>query len=267
MEDFELLLRSDQHNQTEEILDLLPPVLQSYHHVLIIIPAYFALVKIFGPKIMSNRKPFELKGIITIYNIGQISMNVFLLYKYTRLMGYTGINFWSNICQPVSEANTDNPFQEKMMEAMYYYYVNKIVDLMDTVFFILRKKDSQVTFLHLFHHMTMVGSTWMSIVYVREEISVIFAGMNALIHVVMYTYYLLASFGPAMQKYLWWKRYITRLQIVQFVTALTCLAKMKLDGCQTNPLFWAMWAFNISAFLGLFTHFYIKSYMKKSKTA
>ena len=33
----------------------------------------------------------------------------------------------------------------------------------------------------------------------------------------MYSYYLLASFGPKIQPYLWWKRYLTQLQLVQFV--------------------------------------------------
>jgi len=30
----------------------------------------------------------------------------------------------------------------------------------------------------------------------------------------MYSYYFLAALGPEMQKYLWWKKYLTRLQIV-----------------------------------------------------
>jgi elongation of very long chain fatty acids protein 7 len=32
----------------------------------------------------------------------------------------------------------------------------------------------------------------------------------------MYTYYLLSSMGPKVQKYLWWKRYLTRLQLVSY---------------------------------------------------
>jgi elongation of very long chain fatty acids protein 4 len=38
--------------------------------------------------------------------------------------------------------------------------------------------------------------------------------MNSWIHVVMYTYYGLAAMGPKIQKYLWWKRYLTRMQLV-----------------------------------------------------
>lgn len=36
------------------------------------------------------------------------------------------------------------------------FFMLKVVDLMDTVFFILRKKNNQVTFLHIYHHAGMV---------------------------------------------------------------------------------------------------------------
>lgn len=38
--------------------------------------------------------------------------------------------------------------------------------------------------------------------------------INSLVHVAMYLYYGLAAFGPSMSKYLWWKRYLTSLQLV-----------------------------------------------------
>lgn len=40
------------------------------------------------------------------------------------------------------------------------------------------------------------------------------AHLNAAIHVVMYLYYGLAAFGPKIQKYLWWKKYLTIIQMV-----------------------------------------------------
>lgn len=35
------------------------------------------------------------------------------------------------------------------------------MDLLDTVFFILRKKNNQVTFLHIYHHTMMVFGCYM----------------------------------------------------------------------------------------------------------
>jgi len=39
--------------------------------------------------------------------------------------------------------------------------------------------------------------------------------LNSLVHVVMYSYYLLSSLGAWIQPYLWWKRYLTQFQIVR----------------------------------------------------
>lgn len=44
-----------------------------------------------------------------------------------------------------------------------------------------------------------------------------FGFLNSGVHIVMYLYYLLAAFGPGMQKYLWWKKYLTMMQMTQFV--------------------------------------------------
>jgi len=42
------------------------------------------------------------------------------------------------------------------------------------------------------------------------------ATCNSFVHVVMYAYYGLSAIGPQMRPYLWWKRYITKLQLVRF---------------------------------------------------
>ncbi len=38
--------------------------------------------------------------------------------------------------------------------------------------------------------------------------------LNSFVHVVMYTYYALSAMGPKVQKYLWWKKYLTQFQLV-----------------------------------------------------
>lgn len=42
--------------------------------------------------------------------------------------------------------------------------------------------------------------------------------LNTFVHVILYGYYFLAALGPQVQKYLWWKKYITRLQLVSLQT-------------------------------------------------
>ena len=41
------------------------------------------------------------------------------------------------------------------------------------------------------------------------------AACNCFVHVMMYAYYGLSAIGPHMRPYLWWKRYITKLQLVR----------------------------------------------------
>ena len=48
-----------------------------------------------------------------------------------------------------------------------------------------------------------------------------FHGMlNSFVHVVMYSYYAIAALGPAYQKYLWWKKYLTVFQMVRLETVV-----------------------------------------------
>lgn len=113
-------------------------------------------------------------------------------------------------------------------------------------FFVLRKKNNQITFLHVYHHSAMpfwywlgakfvpggestvlylVGNVYLSVFLLKMYVSpssffIVITGylvvsLNSFIHTIMYTYYLLAAFGPSMQKYLWWKKYMTKLQLVR----------------------------------------------------
>ncbi|XP_066901317.1 very long chain fatty acid elongase 7 [Halyomorpha halys] len=258
----------DQGNKTSQELrveDHVLPIFLTYHHTVIILVAYLLFVKFIGPAMMSKRKPLELDNIIRTYNISQIVMNVYIIYY---MCSSTGIGILNplRVCDVVSSAMEDKSLAKiRVLECLYYYYINKIIDLMDTVFFVLRKKQSQVTFLHVYHHVVMVGSLWVSTMMFRDEILISFAALNCLIHVVMYTYYLLSSFGPAIQKYLWWKKYITSFQIGQFVLDLAMLLKLKFSDCEHTSATLYLWTFNLSTILMLFIDFYIKSYSHKKK--
>lgn len=48
------------------------------------------------------------------------------------------------------------------------------------------------------------------------------AMVNSAIHVLMYSYYGLAAIGSHLSKYLWWKKYLTILQLVSEMLLLTC---------------------------------------------
>ena len=56
---------------------------------------------------------------------------------------------------------------------------------------------------------------------VSSSLAAYAASINAFIHVIMYFYYGLSALGPAYQKYLWWKRYLTQLQLVSLTLCIT----------------------------------------------
>ncbi len=48
----------------------------------------------------------------------------------------------------------------QMMNVLWWYYFSKLIEFMDTFFFILRKNHHQITFLHVYHHFTMLNIWW-----------------------------------------------------------------------------------------------------------
>ena len=56
---------------------------------------------------------------------------------------------------------------------------------------------------------------WVGANFVPGGSSLTAAMVNCFVHVIMYSYYALAALGPVIQKYLWWKKYLTILQLVR----------------------------------------------------
>lgn len=84
--------------------------------------------------------------------------------------------------------------------------------------------------------MGMTLLSWIAVKYVAGGHSCYLGLLNTLVHAVMYTYYLLAALGPQYKKYLWWKKYITQIQIVRQTICLksidfNVLFKLQIQFC------------------------------------
>lgn len=91
--------------------------------------------------------------------------------------------------------------------------------------------------------------------------------INAFVHTVMYGYYALASLGPRYQKYLWWKRYITQLQLLQFVVATIHSTYFLFDRtCTCSKLLTMFQVGHSVLFLYLFGAFYLRTYNRKKSS-
>ncbi|RVE47297.1 hypothetical protein evm_008034 [Chilo suppressalis] len=151
-----------------------------------------------------------------------------------------------------------------LLDLGWWYFFAKFTELLDTVFFVLRKKNNQVTFLHVYHHVIMALYSWSYLKFAAGGEGAILALLNSMVHVFMYTYYLLSGFGPRFQKYLWWKKYVTTMQLIQFVMMLFYCAWTHFSPrCQYNSSFTYFISGNITIFLFLFLNFYSKSYKGK----
>ena len=101
-----------------------------------------------------------------------------------------------------------------MANVCWLFFISKFVELLDTVFFIMRKKFNQVSFLHVFHHGIMPVSWWFAVKLAPGGFTTFHALLNSFIHFLMYTYYGVSALGEKYQKYLWWKKWMTKMQMV-----------------------------------------------------
>lgn len=60
----------------------------------------------------------------------------------------------------------------------------------------------------------MFSLWWIGVKWVPSGSTFLPAMVNSFIHVLMYSYYALSALGPKIEKYLWWKKYLTILQLV-----------------------------------------------------
>lgn len=58
-----------------------------------------------------------------------------------------------------------------MLNLCYVYYFSKLTEFADTIFFVLRKKKSQMTWLHLYHHSLTPLEAWILVKFLAGKIS------------------------------------------------------------------------------------------------
>ncbi|XP_028523663.1 elongation of very long chain fatty acids protein AAEL008004 isoform X3 [Apis cerana] len=222
--------------------------------------SYVYGVKVLGPKLMENRKPFQLKNVLIVYNLFQMVFSAWLFYE--SLMG----GWWGHYsfhCQPVDYS--DNPIAIRMVHACWWYYFSKFTEFMDTIFFVLRKKNDHVSILHVIHHGCMPMSVWFGVKFTPGGHSTFFGLLNTFVHIVMYTYYLLAAMGPKLQPYLWWKKYLTVFQMIQFVAVMIHAFQLLFIDCNYPKAFVWWIGLHATMFFFLFNEFYQQSYQQKKR--
>jgi hypothetical protein len=185
---------------------------------------YLILVALLSAHMRGRDKPYALisKYVLAMHNVilsaGSLLMFMGCLVEvaseYSR---QGGASTWF-FCH--SADGSSRPSGGPLFFWSYIYYLSKFYELLDTVFVLLRKSTVPHFGMQVFHHAGVIPMCWL---WLETRQSLQFGGLlfNTLVHIVMYWYYALQALG---YKQIWWKRYITHLQIVQFLTSLVLFA-------------------------------------------
>ncbi|KAL1920261.1 uncharacterized protein VTP21DRAFT_1407 [Calcarisporiella thermophila] len=228
------------------------------------------LVIIFGGQyLMRNREPFQLRGLFQAHNfilsVGSLGLLLLFFEQLFPIVYRQG--FLYAVCN-------QSAFTQRLELLYYINYLYKYYELIDTLFLVLKKK--KLDFLHYYHHSMTAVLCYTQLVG-RTSVSWVPITLNLLVHVLMYYYYMRASMGHRI----WWKRYLTTMQITQFVIDLfviyfcsyTYFAHAhfpflpNMGFCSGTVGAALFGCYLLTSYLVLFINFYIQTYKKNAAKA
>lgn len=230
----------------------------------IAIPCYLTLIFSLQ-KYMRSRPPVSLRAATFLHNVflcvlsasmgaGVLAEVIRLLVRRTAVEGPSAA-IRSVLCDPSGESMTG-----RMGWWMYVFYASKFYELGDTLIMVLKKRP--LNFLHVYHHCIVIPLfyVYMSTSMVLQWILVV---ANSSVHVAMYYYYAMSAIGQKV----WWKKYITQAQIIQFIIDLTAtwpypFLYFSASGCSGSMRGWLFGQAVGASFFKLFCDFYFQSYNK-----
>ncbi|KAK7694661.1 hypothetical protein QCA50_001849 [Cerrena zonata] len=173
------------------------PALAAYLLVIFSVRAY-----------MKDRPPMKLQFLFQVHNIflslGSLLLLSLIMEEVVPMVWKHGA-FWGMCHEGMWTSRLE-----------FYYMINysfKYIELLDTLFLALKKKP--LAFLHVFHH-SATALLCFTQLNGQTSIQWVPISINLLVHVIMYYYYYATAGGAKI----WWKKYLTTLQIAQFVVDL-----------------------------------------------
>lgn len=212
-----------------------------------------------GPRAMRSRAAYNLRGPMMAYNMSVTFLSLYMFYKLC-------VSAWEgNYNLKCQNMNSGGDGDLKVAQVLWLYYFSKAIELLDTMFFILRKKNHQITFLHVYHHASMPNIWWLVLNWIPAGHTFFGASINCFIHVLMYLYYCLSTI-PRAQPYLWWKKYITQAQLIQFALTILHTISAIIWPCGFSIPWLMFLVFYMMSLTALFLNFYMKTYTAKTKS-
>lgn len=239
------------------------PIVQSPTVMICASIAYLVMVT-YGPRYMAKRNPLEIRKVLICYNFFSVVFSLWMMWEF---FACSFLNPGFNLLHQEQDENDRGPTTMRLIRAHWWYFVSKYIEFLDTFFFVVRKKNNQISFLHVYHHVSMLILQWCLLKFVPGGLCYFGPLLNCFIHSIMYAYYMLSAFGPHMQKYLWWKKYLTRMQMYQFILVFFYCSNLVSVTKDTECVFaWFHWIYVITLFW-LFQHFYQQAYTVRKAVA
>ncbi|XP_061384271.1 elongation of very long chain fatty acids protein 7-like isoform X2 [Danaus plexippus] len=226
-----------------------------------IIVAYLTTIKVFLPAYMSDRKAFELRLLIKWYNVIQIIANAVVTWGILT-SGWTTTYHFGCMLPDYSM----NPEALRMLSFLWWTIILKLFELFETVFFLLRKKEKQASFLHIYHHVSTLIIIWSAVKYVGGGITSFSPMINNAVHVIMYSYYLLSSEGsPAVKSFLIkYKKWLTIMQMVQFTLMILYSVQVFFPSCPAPLGITVLYFPNVIFVYYMFYNFFKQNYGRQN---
>lgn len=145
---------------------------------MIAISVGYLLSIVFGRRLMANRAAFRLRWSMFTYNCLLVAINVYFFYTSFWWTDY-GAEILNFRFPPPDDRS---PRAMTIVGLYHYYLLTKFIDYFDryvntmwtrsqclhfscflpSFFFVLRKKDKQITALHVYHHVSVPFVGWLS---------------------------------------------------------------------------------------------------------
>ena len=150
------------------------------------------------------------------------------------------------------------------------FVLSKYIELLDTVFLIVKNPERPVPFLHFYHHATVLAFSWYADTY-RYTAALWSILINSSVHCIMYFYYFLTELGYRPS----WAVVITVVQITQMIVGVAMngywiYAHLTTEGgcaCDAPNAIMTAAIVMYGSYLLLFVKFFIKRYSKKPVAA
>jgi len=219
---------------------------------------------------MKERKAINLKYLMVVHNgfLTFFSLILLLLIIENLIPLWRGGLYYSICTFDVY------PNFHKLQLLYYINYIFKFYELLDTAFLLLGKK--KLEFIQWYHHSATLWLTYTQIAG-RSTVQWIPITLNLAVHVLMYYYFFMTALG----RQVWWKKYLTAFQIIQFfIDLIFCYYCGVLiffaanypdvfPGYTCNASFGAasVGIYILTSYFFLFIHFFMKTYKRPEATS